>query len=156
MQFVYGSSLKIELHSVLMIGDGLMIIFLMKSLHVIRFSAMFIANSIHIVIYMPKRNQKLFLRDILDSIERIEEYTRDLSYNKFLKDRKTIDAVLRNLMVIGEAVKNISEEIKMRYPEVDWRKIAGIRDRLIHGYFGIDLQIVWETIQKRSLNSRHK
>lgn len=98
---------------------------------------------------MSKRSQKLFLKDILESIERIESYTKGLSYNDFLNDRKTIDAVLRNLEVIGEAVKNLSEKLKKLYPEVNWKRIAGMRDRLIHGYFGVDIEIVWETIQSR-------
>ena len=98
---------------------------------------------------MYKRDQIFFLEDILEAIERIEEYTEDMDYKDFKNDRKTVDAVLRNLEVIGEAVKNLSEDIKKRYPEIGWRRIAGMRDRLIHGYFGVNLQIIWETIQKR-------
>ena len=98
---------------------------------------------------MYKRDQIFFLEDILEAIERIEEYTEDMDYKDFKNDRKTVDAVLRNLEVIGEAVKNLSEDIKKRYPEIEWRRIAGMRDRLIHGYFGVNLQIIWETIQKR-------
>ncbi len=98
---------------------------------------------------MSKRNQKFFLEDILAAIEKIENYTKAMSYDEFLEDKKTIDAVARNLEIIGEAVKNLSEEIKKEYTEVNWKGIAGMRNKLIHAYFGVDPQIVWKTIQVR-------
>ncbi len=98
---------------------------------------------------MSKRDQKLFLEDILEAMDRIENYTESMSYDDFVEDRKTIDAVVRNLEIIGEAVKNLSDEIKREYPGINWKGIAGMRDKLIHGYFGVDPQIVWETTQTR-------
>ncbi len=98
---------------------------------------------------MSERDQKLFLEDILEAIERIEEYTDSMDYENFLEDRKTVDAILKNLENIGEAVKNLSEDIKEDHQEVHWKKIAGMRDKLIHGYFGVNPQIVWETVQTR-------
>lgn len=98
---------------------------------------------------MVARDQILFLEDILEAIERIEEYTGDMDFESFARDKKTFDAVIRNLEIIGEAAKNISADFKNDYPEINWRGIAGMRDKLIHGYFGVDPGIVWETIQKR-------
>ncbi len=98
---------------------------------------------------MSKRDQRLFLEDILEAIDRIENYTESMSYDDFIEDGKTIDAVVRNLEIIGEAVKNLSDEIKREHPEINWKGIAGMRDKLIHGYFGVDPQVVWETIQTR-------
>ena len=98
---------------------------------------------------MAARDQMLFLEDILESIERIEEYTRNIDFKSFSSDKKTFDAVIRNLEVMGEAAKSISNSFKNENPEINWRGIAGMRDKLIHGYFGVDPEIVWETIQKR-------
>ncbi|MCD6081228.1 MAG: DUF86 domain-containing protein [Candidatus Omnitrophica bacterium] len=98
---------------------------------------------------MTKRNFKLYLKDILDAIAKIEEYTKDLSYEKFAEDNMVIDAVIRNFEIIGEASKNIPEEIKTSYPDIPWKEMAGMRDKVIHEYFGIDLDIVWKTIKAR-------
>ncbi len=96
---------------------------------------------------MPKkRNIKLFFVDMLEALQSIKEYTQDMDYGDFIKDKKTRDAVVRNLEIIGEATKNIPEEIKDKYPEINWKVIAGMRDKLIHEYFGVSNQIVWETI----------
>jgi len=72
-----------------------------------------------------------------------------ISVEVFLNDKKTLDAVIRNLEVMGEAAKNISDDFKNENPEINWRGIAGMRDKLIHGYFGVDSLMVWKTIQKR-------
>ncbi|MEM7181460.1 MAG: DUF86 domain-containing protein [Spirochaetota bacterium] len=95
---------------------------------------------------MGKRSQKQFIEDIRDSIEAILSYTSGMSFEEFSADRKTIDAVLRNLEVIGEAAKNISPELKAKYSSIDWRGMTGMRDKLIYGYFGINFTIVWKTI----------
>ena len=93
-----------------------------------------------------KRNINLFFMDTLEAIQSIKEFTQNMDYGDFIKDKKTRDAVVRNLEVIGEATKNIPDEIKEMYPGINWKVIAGMRDKLIHEYFGVSNQIVWETI----------
>jgi uncharacterized protein with HEPN domain len=95
-----------------------------------------------------KRRDKDFLGDIQEAIELIVTYTNGLTYKKFLDDRKTQDAVVRNFEIIGEAAKNISAALKAKYPEIPWKKISGLRDKLIHFYFGIDYKIVWNIVRK--------
>ncbi|MBW1759473.1 MAG: DUF86 domain-containing protein [Deltaproteobacteria bacterium] len=94
-----------------------------------------------------KRDYILFLEDILQAIEKIEIYIKDLSYDEFCGNSMVTDAVIRNFEVIGEATKNIPKKIKERYPDVEWKEAAGFRDVLIHDYFGIDLEAVWDTIK---------
>lgn len=89
---------------------------------------------------------KVYLEDILQAIGKIETYTQNMSWEDFQENEMAIDAVIRNLEVIGEAVKNIPTEIKKNRPEIEWRKIAGLRDILAHEYFGVDLRIVWDVI----------
>ena len=95
-----------------------------------------------------KRRDEDFLGDINEAMELISLYTKGLTYRKFLEDRKAQDAVARNLEVIGEASKNITAAFKAKYPDVPWRKVAGLRDKLIHFYFGIDYKIVWSIVKK--------
>ena len=92
------------------------------------------------------RDSRVYLNDIIESINQIKIYMKKTSFEKFCKDRKTIDAVIRNLEIIGEAVKFIPQNIKARY-EYDWRGVVGLRDILIHGYFGINLKLVWDIIK---------
>ena len=99
-----------------------------------------------------KRRDKDYLSDIHESMERIGLYIKGLTYKQFTTDRKTQDAVIRNFEVIGEAAKNISEDLKGRYPEIPWKQISGLRDKLIHFYFGIDYRIVWNIAKKDSKN----
>ncbi len=89
-----------------------------------------------------KRRDKDSLGDIQEAVEMVSIYTKGFTYRKFLQDRKTQDAVVRNFEVIGEAAKNISKDLKAEYPGVEWKSIAGLRDKLIHFYFGIDYKIV--------------
>lgn len=101
------------------------------------------------------RNLRLYLSDILTSISKIERYTKEMSYEQLIADELTLDAVVYNLQIIGEAVKNIPLEVRDRYPQVEWRKIAGLRDIIAHAYFTIDDQIVWDIIQNKLSNLRN-
>ncbi|CCC41223.1 HepT-like ribonuclease domain-containing protein [Haloquadratum walsbyi] len=89
-----------------------------------------------------------YLDDILDGVEKIKRYTREMTYEEFVDDSKTVDAVLRNFEVIGEVAKNVPDEIRQEYDDVPWSEMTGMRDKLIHGYATVELQIVWTTIQE--------
>ena len=91
-----------------------------------------------------RRQDSDFLADIDESSEKIVSYVRSMTFDEFCQDSKTIDAVIRNLEVIGEAAKNISETLKKQTTDIPWRGMAGLRDRLIHNYFGVDEGIVWK------------
>jgi len=99
---------------------------------------------------MSKRKSDVYLQDILESIIQIEEYLDNTNENEFYRNPEKQDAVLRRLEIIGEAVKHISEEIRDKYDDIPWRKIAGMRDIIIHEYFGITLSMVW-VVAKRDL-----
>jgi uncharacterized protein with HEPN domain len=92
---------------------------------------------------MSERIPKLLLQDISSSIDKISEYTDGLSFPEFLNDSKTIDAVIRNFQIIGEAANRLPEEFKEAHPIDDWHRIRGFRNRIAHDYMGIDFQIVW-------------
>ncbi|HWB61572.1 MAG TPA: DUF86 domain-containing protein [Chthoniobacteraceae bacterium] len=95
---------------------------------------------------MPKRDADLLLEDIHSAIGRIERYIAGLDHAKFLQDEKTIDAVVRNLEIIGEAVRWLPQEFKDQHPSVPWSQIAGLRNRIVHDYFGLDLEIIWQVL----------
>ena len=97
---------------------------------------------------MSKRDSKLLLADILESIEKIKKYTSGLSYDTFIDDSKTLDAVIRNFEIIGEAANRLPEEFKDKYSTVDWFRIIGFRNRIVHDYMGVDYKIVWTIVQK--------
>jgi uncharacterized protein with HEPN domain len=97
---------------------------------------------------MP-RDYRVSLEDMLGSLERIRILTSGLSYDEFCEDLTRQEAVIRNLEIIGEASKSVPHEARARHPEVEWAKIGGLRDVLIHHYFGIDLEIIWDIIQTK-------
>lgn len=94
-----------------------------------------------------KRDFILFIQDILNSISKIEKWTGNISFQEFSKNELLLDAVIRNLEIIGEAAKNVPSEIQTKYQEVEWKEAIGFRNILTHNYFGIDLEAVWDTIK---------
>jgi len=92
---------------------------------------------------MSKREIKNLLEDILDATKKILTYTAGMSFDDFTGDEKTIDAVVRNFEIIGEAANRVPEDFKSTHPEIEWRRIRGFRNRIIHEYFGIDYRLVW-------------
>lgn len=97
---------------------------------------------------MPKRDPDLLLEDIRSALGRIGRYTSRMQREQFLADEKTIDAVVRNMEIIGEAVRWLPEDFKLQYVAVPWGQIAGLRNRIVHDYFGLDLEIIWQVLQK--------
>lgn len=95
---------------------------------------------------MSKRTDRDFLIDMDQAIHRISEYTAGMSFDSFMHDTKTQDAVIRNLEIIGEAAKHISSELRAKHPDVPWKNMGRVRDRLIHHYFGVNLDIVWQIV----------
>jgi uncharacterized protein with HEPN domain len=91
----------------------------------------------------------MYIRDIAESCEKIINFTAGLTKSKLLRDAKTYDAVIRNLEIIGEAAKDVSGPTRAKIADVDWRKIAGLRDILIHDYFGIDNNILWDVVKNK-------
>ncbi len=95
---------------------------------------------------MSKRDVKLLLADIAEAVNKIVVYTAGMSYADFVADDKTIDAVVRNFEIIGEAANRIPEDYRILHPEIEWRQIIGLHNRVIHEYFGIDYEILWHII----------
>ncbi|MCX4274584.1 MAG: DUF86 domain-containing protein [Candidatus Gastranaerophilales bacterium] len=98
---------------------------------------------------MKNKEPVFFLKDIKNSLDKIFKYTDNIEFEDFINDDKTKDAVERNFEIIGEAVKNLPADFKSKYPNIPFRQIAGMRDKLIHDYFGIDYEIIWKTIQDK-------
>ncbi|MDK2371813.1 MAG: DUF86 domain-containing protein [Candidatus Korarchaeota archaeon] len=94
-----------------------------------------------------KRSYRDYILDILTSIDEIEEFTEGMDFEEFIGDRKTINAVIRSLEVMGEAAKKIPRKIREKYPDIPWKYLVGMRDKLIHEYHGVDLGIVWEVVK---------
>ncbi len=92
---------------------------------------------------MSEREIKNLLEDIYDAAGKIISYTKDMSYDDFIQDNKTADAVVRNFEIIGEASNRIPDDFKTAHPEIEWRRIIGFRNRIIHEYFGIDYENLW-------------
>ena len=97
---------------------------------------------------MP-RDYKVYLEDMVEAGEKIRRYTEGLSFEAFASDEKTVDAVVRNLEILGEAAKQMPDSIRLANPLVDWTRISGLSDILIHQYFGIDVVIVWDIVQNK-------
>ena len=95
----------------------------------------------------PERGWKLRISDILDAIAAIQEYTAGMDLNRFAEDRKTVDAVVRNFIIIGEAAIRIPEQVMTENPEIPWRDMSDMRNIVVHEYFGVSDKILWETIQ---------
>lgn len=94
-----------------------------------------------------KRRSSLYIKDILDAMTKIQEFTEDMSFDEFIKDDKTSSAVIRKLEIIGEAVKQLPDEIKDGLREIPWQAMAKTRDKIIHFYHGVDYEIVWKIIK---------
>ena len=97
---------------------------------------------------MSKRDPKLLIADILEAIGKIKKYTAGLSFQSFFEDSKTLDAVIRNFEIIGEAANRLPEDFKEKYSSVNWFRIIGFRNRIVHDYMGVDYKIVWTIIKK--------
>lgn len=95
------------------------------------------------------RDYRLYLKDILDAMEKIEKFVEDMNFEKFKEDDKTSSAVVKKFEIIGEASKNIPEGIKQKYTQIPWKEMAGMRDKLIHIYFGVNYRLVWTAIKER-------
>ena len=96
---------------------------------------------------MPPRDWKMRIRDILDSIAAVQEYAADMDYETFSKDRKTVDAVVRNMTIIGEAANNVPADVTDEHPEIPWKVMRDFRNVVVHVYFGVNTKIVWDTVQ---------
>lgn len=99
---------------------------------------------------MPKKpkDPKIFLGHIIDSINAVGKYTKDISREEFYSNRQIIDAVVRNMEIIGEAAKNLPKNLRVNTPHIPWKMMTGMRDNLIHEYFGVDKEEVWKTIKE--------
>ena len=93
------------------------------------------------------KNEKIFLKHIIESIENVEDFTKEISISDFINSVLIQDGVIRRLEIIGEAVKNLPMEFREKYPDIEWKKIAGLRDVLIHAYFDVDIDLTWEIVK---------
>jgi len=104
---------------------------------------------------MSQRSSRIFLEDIIQSADKIRRYTKGLEYDDFVRNEMVTDAVLRNLEIIGEAAGNIPDDIRSRYPHIPWRRIVGLRNIVIHAYFNVDLNIIWQIVTVNLPEIRH-
>ena len=95
---------------------------------------------------MPRRDARLLIEDLSIAIGRIEKYVAGLDCDHFLADEKTVDAVIRNLEIIGEASRQMPEDFKQSHQTIPWHQIAGLRNRIVHDYFGIDQELIWQIV----------
>lgn len=103
-----------------------------------------------------KKDPLVFIEHILESIETIEEYTKGITKEEFINSKKTQDAIIRRIEIIGEAAKNVPEDVKKNFPNIPWKRISGMRDILIHGYFGVDLGLTWKVASEEIRDLRKK
>ena len=103
-----------------------------------------------------KREIGDYIEDILEAMSNVVEFTKGMSYEEFVKDTKTVYAVIRALEIVGEAAKNIPEDVRKKYPDIPWRSMVGMRDKLIHAYFGVKLERVWEVVKRDIPNLKPK
>ena len=103
-----------------------------------------------------KREIGDYIEDILEAMSNVVEFTKGMSYEEFVKDTKTVYAVIRALEIVGEAAKNIPEDARKKYPDIPWRSMVGMRDKLIHAYFGVKLERVWEVVKRDIPNIKPK
>jgi uncharacterized protein with HEPN domain len=96
-----------------------------------------------------KRNVALYLRDILQNMQDAEEFIQGLSYDQFTADKKTFNAVLRSIEIVGEAAKHVPESVRSKYPAIPWKEMAGMRDKVIHFYFGVNREAIWLVVKER-------
>lgn len=96
---------------------------------------------------MSRRDNSLLIKDMYEASLKIRSYTNEMNYETFKKDDKTVDAVIRNFEIIGEAANRLDDAFKISNPEIEWNRMRGFRNRIIHEYFGIDLEIVWQIIE---------
>lgn len=89
-----------------------------------------------------------FLQDMLDNAKRASRFTSGMDFGSFSKDDKTVYAVIRAVEIIGEAARNVPQDVRSKYPQIPWRDVAGMRDKLIHQYFGINMEVVWQTLHE--------
>ena len=94
-----------------------------------------------------KRDISIYLKDVLENIKRAENFVKSMEYDEFVKDEKTHYAVVRCIEIIGEAVKHIPDPVRQKYPQIPWKDIAGMRDKVIHSYFGVNLERVWLVVK---------
>lgn len=94
------------------------------------------------------KDPKIFIEHIIESIELIETYAQKKTYREFKNSTQLQDSIIRRLEIIGEAIKNIPKKVRQRYPSIPWKKVAGMRDILIHEYFGVDMRLTWEAVKK--------
>lgn len=97
---------------------------------------------------MPHRSHELRIADIIEAIETVLEYTLGMTFEQFASDRKTIDAVIRNFIIIGEAASHLPDDLMETHPKLPWREMRDMRNIVVHEYFGVDNRVVWETLQK--------
>lgn len=95
----------------------------------------------------PGRNTNLLIEDLWEAVEKVERYTEGFEHDRFVKDEKTIDSVVRDFEIIGEAVGKLPQEFKDAHPDIPWKKIIGLRHRIVHDYFDVDVEIIWRILE---------